>query len=199
MREEPAAPSKRCLLSVQTTSVVFVLALLVLSGLSACGGGSSPAAPSPSASAQVGGLWTGNATRTGVTGGECLGPVIGSSSDRSPRIYVTIQQAGSSLTATVTNNLYAGVCTYSGAVGTTTISLTLQSCQGVKVNNMKCPNGDLRDMELVADAFTGTVDASGIGGTQEQRWNTFVSGTTTATGPLVINSAFGLKRGPFAD
>ena len=56
---------------------------------------------------------------------------------------------------------------------------------------MKCPNGDLRDMELVGDAFTGTVDAAGIGGTEEQTWNTFVSGTTTATGPMVINSALG--------
>lgn len=186
---------------VRMRSVLLLLAQLVSFSLSACGGGSSPAAPSPSAPAppRVEGLWTGNATRTGVTGGECLGPVIGSSSDRSPRIYVTIQQAGSSLTATVTNNLYAGVCAYSGTVGTTSISLTLQSCQGVKVNNMKCPNGDLRDMELVGDAFTGTLDATGIGGTQQQTWNTYVSGTTTATGPLVINSAFGLKRGPFAD
>lgn len=199
MREELTAASKCDLLSVRTRSGLFALALLVLSGLSACGGGSSPAAPSPSAPAQMEGLWTGNATRTGVTGGECLGPVIGSSSDTSPRIYVTIQQAGSSLTATVTNNLYAGVCTYSGTVGTTSMSLTLQSCQGVKVNNMKCANGAVRDMELVGDVFTGTVDSSGIGGTQEQRWNTFVGGTTTATGQLVINSAFGLKRGPFAD
>ena len=191
--------SKNTLSIFRMRSVLFTLALLVLSGLSACGGGSSPAAPSPSAPAQVGGLWTGNATRTGVTGGECLGPVIGNSSDRSPRISVTIQQTGSQLTATVTNTLYAAACTYSGSAGPTTISLALQSCQGGKVNNMKCPNGDLRDMELVADAFTGTVDASGIGGTEEQRWNTFVGGTSTATGPLVINSAFALKRGPFAD
>ena len=189
---------KRRLSSVRMRNVLFAIPLLALSGLSACGGGSSPA-PSPSAPAMVGGLWTGNATRTGAAGGECLGPVIGNSSDSSPRVSVTIQQAGSSLTATVTNTLYTGVCTYSGTVSTTTLSLSLQSCQGVKVNNIKCPNGELRDMELVGDVFTGTVDAADIVGTEEQRWNTFVSGTSTATGPLVINSAFSLKRGPFTD
>jgi len=196
MREESATTKKCRLLSVRIGSVLFALALLVLSGLLACGGGSSPAAPA--AFAQVDGLWTGTATNTTVTGGECVGTLLRGAT-ASPRVTFTIQQTGSSLTAKVTNTLYAPVCTYSGSAGTTTISLNLQSCQEGKLTNIKCANGDLRDMELVGDAFTGTVDASGIGGTEEQRWNTFVSGTTTATGPLVINSAFGLKRGPFAD
>ncbi len=96
--------------------------------------------------------------------------------------------------------MHPGVCTYSGSAGTTTISLTLQSCRGERFNNIRCHNGDLRDMEVAGDAFTGTVDAAGIVGTEEQRWNTFVSGAATATGaPLVFISAFGLKRGPFAD
>ena len=190
--------SKNRLSSVRMRSVLFTLALLVLSGLSACGGGSSPAAPSPSVSAQVGGLWTGTTTMKSVTGGECLGSLIRGSSD-TPRITVEIQQTGSSLTAKVTNILYGTTCTYSGSAGTTTISLNMQSCQGGRWNNIKCLNGDLRDMEVVGGAITGTLGEIGIGGTEEQTWNTFVSGTATATGPMVINSALGLRRGPFAD
>ena len=95
--------------------------------------------------------------------------------------------------------MHAAVCTYSGSAGTTTIALTLQACLGGKLNNIKCTNGDLRDLELVGGAFTGTVDAAGIVGTEEQRWNTFATGTANPNAPMVINSAFGLKRGPFAD
>lgn len=198
MREEPAAASNYCLLSVQTTSIVLVLAMLVLSGLSACGGGSSPAAPSPSAPAQVGGLWTGTATRTSVTGGECVGSLLRNASE-SPRISVTIEQTGSSLTAKVSNVLYGTVCTYAGSAANNTISLNMQSCQGGKLSSIKCLNGDLRDMEVVGGAITGTLDGNSIGGPEEQTWNTFVSGTATATGPMVVHSAFGLRRGPFAD
>ena len=91
------------------------------------------------------------------------------------------------------------VCTYAGSAGTTTISLNMQSCLGGKVNNIKCLNGDSRDMEVATGAITGIVDDLGIGGTEEQTWNTFVSGTTSATGPMVISSALRLRRGPFVD
>ena len=181
---------------VRLRSSSFAVALLVLSGLWACGGGSSPAAPA--ASAQVGGLWTGTTTTRSVSGGECLGPLLAGSSDR-PRVTVEIQQTGSSLTAKVTNILYGTSCTYAGSAGTTTISLNMQSCLGGKVNNIKCLNGDSRDMEVATGAITGIVDDLGIGGTEEQTWNTFVSGTTSATGPMVISSALRLRRGPFVD
>ena len=169
MRDESAAVSKCALASVQMRSVLFVLALLVLSGLSACGGGSSPAAPSPSASAQVGGLWTGTATRTSVTGGECLGPTacrfgakVAENHPHNSADWQLADRHGHQ------HSMHAAACTYSGSAGTDTISLTLQSCLGGRLNNIKCTNGDLRDMELVGDAFTGTVDAAGIVGTEEQ-------------------------------
>lgn len=90
--------------------------------------------------------------------------------------------------------MHGGACTYSGSAGTNTFSLTLQSCTGAKNTNIKCNDTDRRDIELVGDVFTGTVFANSLGGTEAQTWNTFVSGTATATEPMVVNTAFDLRR-----
>jgi hypothetical protein len=198
MREEPTTTDKCRLLSVQKRSVLFALALLVLSGLSACGGDSSPTAPS--GPAQVEGLWTGTSTLNSVTGGECVGSLLSAQGlVWSPKLTVTFQQSGSSLTATVTETGTATICTYSGSASTTTISLNMQSCKVGTFNNIPCPNNVLRDIQRVGAALTGTVDGNAIGGTTVETWDTFVGGTTTATGSMVLNSTFSLKRGPSLD
>ena len=75
-----------------------------------------------------------------------------------------------------------------------TMSLTLQSCQVPADVSIKCGNGAIRDIQIVAGAFTGTVIDTRIEGTEDETWNTFVSGTTTATGPMVINGKFDIYR-----
>ena len=77
------------------------LALLLLSGLSACGGSGNPAAPS--GPAQVAGVWTGSLTATSITGGECVGALLQSVVGTSENFTASVQQSGSSLTATVTD------------------------------------------------------------------------------------------------
>ena len=171
-------------------SVRRALALLLLSGLSTCGGSSNPAAPS--GPAQIAGVYTGRVTPMTITGGECVGVQKQSAVGTSARVFVGIQQSGSSLLATVLGD---GIdCTYSGSVGITTMSLTLQSCQVPADVSIKCGNGAIRDIQIVAGAFTGTVIDTRIEGTEDETWNTFVSGTTTATGPMVINGKFDIYR-----
>jgi hypothetical protein len=166
------------------------LALLLLSNLSTCGG--SPAAPS--GPAQVAGAWTGTLTVTSITGGECVGVVLQSAVGRSTNFTASIQQSGSSLTATITDAATGTSCTYSGSAATTTISLNLQSCPVDAVLGLRCGNGDLRDIQVVAGALTGTVSGSRITGTETSTWNTFVSRTAVDTGPMVFNGQFVLNR-----
>ena len=168
------------------------LALLLLSGLSACGGSGNPAAPS--GPAQVAGVWTGSLTMTSLTGGECVGSLLQSDVGTSAKFTATVQQSGNSLTATVTDDETGTSCTYSGSAGTTTISLNMQSCQVGAIVGIPCSNGALRDIQLVAGAITGTVDGNRITGTEAETWNTFVSGTATATGPMVLNGQFVINR-----
>ena len=84
-------------------------------------------------------------------------------------------------------------CTYSGSAGTNSISLNLQSCQTGAITGIPCSNGALRDIQLVAGAISGTVNGR-ITGTEAQTWNTFVSGTETGTGPMVLNGQFVINR-----
>jgi len=167
------------------------LALFLLSSLSTCGGG-SPAAPS--GPAQVAGVWTGTLTVTSITGGECVGVVLQSAVGRSTKLTASVQQSGSSLTATVTDDGTGTSCSYSGSVGTTTISLNLQSCPVDAVLGLRCGNGALRDIQVVAGALTGTVSGSRITGTETSTWNTFVTRTAIGTGPMVFNGQFVLNR-----
>jgi hypothetical protein len=87
----------------------------------------------------------------------------------------------------------AGV--YTGRVTPTTITGgECVGCQVAAVVGIQCGNGAIRDIQLVAGAFTGTVIGSRIEGTEAETWNTFVSGTTTGTGPMVINGQFDIYR-----
>lgn len=167
------------------------LAVLLLSSLSTCGG-SSPAAPS--GPAQVAGIWKGTLTVTSITGGECVGAVLQSAVGRATTFTASVQQSGSSLSATVSDAGTGTSCTYSGSAGPTTISLNLQSCPVDAILGLRCGNGDLRDIQVVAGALTGTVSGSRITGTETSTWNTFVSRTAIDTDSMVVNGQFVLNR-----
>jgi len=133
-------------------------------------------------------------TVTSITGGECVGVVLQSAVGRSTKLTASVQQSGSSLTATVTDDGTGTSCSYSGSAGTTTISLNLQSCPVDAGLGLRCSSGDLRDIQVVAGALTGTVSGRRITGTETSTWNTFVSRTAIATDPMVFNGQFVLNR-----
>ena len=175
----------------------WVLAALSLVALN-CGGDStsptSPTAPSTPTIAQVGGVWTGTATLTNVTGGECVGTVFQLLVGTSDALTAAVTQTGSTLTATVTSQSSGTSCSYSGTAGTTTMTLNLTTCQVSTIVGIQCDGGFVRDIELFAGSITGTVSGNTASGTQAETWNVFVGGTGIGVGPLTLNSTFTMAR-----
>jgi hypothetical protein len=171
---------------------VILLAAITFACSGGSGGGSSPAAPTPTI-AQAAGVWTGLVTQTGASGGpECLA-MFQLSNGGSDRYTVSITQNGSTLTATASSQTTGQSCTYSGTAGTTSISLNATSCspQGYQVT---C-GGALRDVYLVTRSVTGTVSGSSMVGTTGETWNVYVRGATTnAIGAVVASNGFTLSR-----
>jgi len=169
---------------------------------SACGGSSSPTAPSI---AQVGGAWTGLVTQTSVSGGECVGVLFQSSNGASDRFTASITQDGSSLTASASSQTAGHSCVYTGTAGSSSVSLNATFCQPSSVR-LQCANGALRDIYLVGGMgetgspgvsrrITGTVSGNTLSGTIGETWNVFVSGASTnSLGVLVVNNSFTLSR-----
>jgi hypothetical protein len=82
----------------------LVLAVALAVFAAACGGNSTPTAPSI---ARVGGIWTGPVTQTSVSGGECGGLGFRQSNGVFDRFAASITQSGSSLTAIASSQTWA--------------------------------------------------------------------------------------------
>ena len=175
----------------------WVLAALSLVALN-CGGDStsptSPTAPSTPTIAQVAGVWTGTATLTSVTGGECVGTVLQSAVGSADSFTAAVTQTGSTLSATITSQSSGLSCSYSGTAGSNTVTLNLTTCQVDTLLDVQCAGGVLRDMQLIAEGITGTVSGNTVSGTTAETWNVFIAGTTVGVGPLTLNSTFTMAR-----
>lgn len=171
----------------------LLLALLLVS-VSACSGSDTPAAPSAPVIAQVAGVWTGVATLTSASGGECVGTIYQGLVGSRNNFTASISQAGSTLTATVTSQSDGTSCSYSGTAGSNTVSLNATSCQVSILTKIRCANGSVRDIQLFADAITASVNANTATGTEAETWNTFVSGTSSGVGILILNASFTMSK-----
>ncbi|HKE86699.1 MAG TPA: hypothetical protein VKB50_23245 [Vicinamibacterales bacterium] len=155
---------------------------------SACGDRSSPTSPSTE---HVSGVWMGHITLRSVGGGECVGPTLQSSVGNSRDIFAAhIQQNAESLTATVGYQGNQTSCSFAGSVRGDTVTLTMNSCQADRVRNVRCANGDVRDLQLVGDSMTGHA-ATGYGvGSETSTWTVTAPGSTTSLGTLTLSADF---------
>lgn len=159
--------------------------------LASCGGG--PNTPSAPQIAQIAGVWSGTTRSTTVTGGECVGAAIQSTIGTTNRVTLAITQAGSAINGTLTSQSSGVSCSYTGIAGSAAFTLNAAaSCQ--LVYQLRCPNGALRDMILVADAFTINVAGGSGTGTEAETWTIRNSTTLASVGVLMITSAVSITR-----
>ncbi|MCR4374172.1 MAG: hypothetical protein NUW22_04925 [Acidobacteria bacterium] len=169
----------------------IALLLVVFPAALGCGGGGSPAAPTPTIS-QVAGVWTGNVTQVSVTGGECLA-LFQQSNGGSDRYTLALTQTGATLAATAGSQNTGQSCTYTGTAGDGTISLNVATCEpgGYQAT---C-NGQQRDVILFARSVTATVNGSAMTGTVGESWNVFRRDErTNGLGIVTVNHTFTMTK-----
>jgi len=156
--------------------------------VSACGGGSSPTAPSTE---RVSGVWMGHITLRSVGGGECVGPMLQPSVGNSRDIFAAqVQQNAESLTATVGYQGNQTSCSFVGNVKGDAVTLNMTSCQAASVRNVRCADGPVRDLQLVGDTMTAHA-MTGYGvGTETSTWTVTAPGSTTSLGTLTLSADF---------
>jgi hypothetical protein len=158
-----------------------------LAALPACSDGSSPVSPSVE---KVSGVWMGHITLRSASGGECVGSTLQSSIGSRDIFAAHVQQADRNLTATVGYQGNQTSCLFTGLTGAAGVNLNMTSCQAGRVRSVRCANGDVRDLQLVADTMTAAA-SNGYGtGTETSTWRVAAPGSATALGTLTISADF---------
>jgi hypothetical protein len=171
-----------------------------------------PTTLSPLLLPQLGGLWGGPVTLTGIAGGtgpardagaiECVGAafnaVVGETHDNS----LSIEQTSTSLTARLTSAGTGLACTYTGRVGSNgVLVLDASSCEAPELIIRCHPDANgvirVRRMQLVGSSITATIDApvnvTTVSGTAAHTYN--IISEDGDIGGLVANHTFpGLTR-----
>ncbi|GMV21824.1 MAG: hypothetical protein AMXMBFR57_17730 [Acidimicrobiia bacterium] len=145
------------------------LALLLL--VSGCGGGSgSPTTPTP-APLNITGVWDSVTTLTGGSGqADCINNwFIGQQFQG----VVNIQQSGTSITATSTDNSTGFQCSYTGTLTDGQFFATLSSCNLTYVRTT-CASGTVYDLRTVTQSINGTASSTTINGTVAETINIFL-------------------------
>jgi hypothetical protein len=150
--------------------LLLAFACAVLVAALACGGTSSPSAPSTPTIVNVAGVWNGTTRLTAATGGECVGVLYQANLGATQRVTAQVSQAG-----------------------TSSMTLNWASCQ-VGVFRLQCSNGAYRDVNLVGDTISATVTGNTMTGTDGSSYNVFVAGTNIGVGMLTLNGTFSATR-----
>ena len=154
---------------------------------SACGDGSSPVSPSIE---KVSGVWMGHISLRSASGGECVGSTLQSSIGSRDIFAAHIQQADNNLNATVGYQGNQTSCAFTGIVTGAGVNLGMTSCQADQVRSFRCANGDVRDLQLVADTMTTAV-SNGYGtGTETSSWRVMAPGSAAPLSTLTISADF---------
>ena len=157
-----------------------------------CGGDGSPTGPA--AVAQVAGVWSLSTTVTSVTGGECFSGVFQALVGARGTGTIQIQQSGSSLTATSTDNATGGSCTYSGTAGSNSIAVNTTSCTASDALGATCPNGaGQRNVRLQTGGVSANLSGNTLNGTAAETYNVTTTGGAPV-GTLVINYSFNATK-----
>ena len=148
---------------------------------------SPPAAPS---GGQVAGAWIGDATLTGVSGGECVGAALQGAAGRRDVFLAALAGEGT-LQATITSQGNGTSCAYAGSATNGAVNLQLVSCQTNLVSGMACGGADRRDLLLTGGTISARADSRlGTGsGTETTSWSVLAAGSQQV-GILSVASSF---------
>lgn len=152
-----------------------------------CGSGS---AAGPSAVERVSGVWVGQSTLSSVSGGECVGTMLGEKIGGRDMFAAPMVQTGSHVEATVSYEGNKTACAYSGGRQGADIELTLTSCRVDEVRSMRCDNGESREIRMMSGRITARADNGTGSGSDTTTWNVLVPGTTTSVGTLSLTATF---------
>lgn len=167
---------------MQGRGAAAIVALLLMSG---CGDG-SPTSPSVE---RVSGVWMGHATLTAVSGGACVGARLQSSVGSRDIFAALVQQSGTSLTATINSQGNQTSCSYSGSSSGSSVSLSLTSCDAGRVANVRCADGSVYDVQLVAERIAAQAASAGPG-TSTTTWNVLPPGGTVPIASMTLSAEF---------
>ena len=132
----------------------------------------------------------GHVTLRSVSGGECVGATLQSTTGSRDIFAAHIQQSDRALTATVGYQGNQTSCSFTGGMNASTLTLNMTSCQADRVRSFRCANGDVRDLQLVTDALSGEA-SSGYGtGTGTSTWRVTAPGSTASLGTLTVSADF---------
>jgi hypothetical protein len=163
--------------------LTLIAVVAVAACLSACGGNTAPTAPSI---AQIGGVWTGLASQSSVSSGQCSDFFVNGAASS---YTLSVTQTGSTLAATGSSQLTGIQCSYTGSAGSNTVTLNATSCS-TSAYQVTC-NGAARDIFLAALSITATISGNAMIGTADETWNVFPRGNTTnGLGMLMVDLAF---------
>jgi hypothetical protein len=159
--------------------------------LSACGGKSTPTAPTPTI-VQVAGLWGYTARLTSASGGECVGQFFQAATGVTDTGTWQVTQTGASLTARSTDS-FGGTCDYTGTAGSSSIVLNASRCD-VSRAILTCLNGARRELEIITEAINANVAGSSATGTSVQTWNVYIANTRVGVGVMALNGTLSATR-----
>ena len=170
-----------------------VFVLLVSGICSACSGGDkSPTTPTP-VIAHVAGVWGFTLTVTAVTGGECFASTFQALVGERGSGTLQIQQSGSTLSATSTNDSTGSSCTYTGTAGANSLALNVTSCTASDILGARCTDGQTRNVRLLTGGVNATVSGASASGTEAETYN-ITDSIERGVGTLVVNYSFSATK-----
>jgi hypothetical protein len=184
----PRPGSKKPALKHGVTLFSLALGLLLAS---ACGS-TPPTAPAPPL--QVSGIWLGEQTVTTFTGGECLAPLWQELVGLPSQFRATLTQSGTSVTAVLDIDHTGDVCTYTGSIDGSALTLTSTSCTPSRTLGLSCLNGARRDLLAESGTLHATLNGASMAGIAVERDVVVESGTAILVDRLAADSTVTLTR-----
>ena len=177
-----------------TARVTFVCLVVALLSAASCGSSASPVTPAPPVP-QIAGDWLGEETVASLSGGECLASALEKDLVGFPSQFIgSITQTGNSVTATLDIDHTGAVCTYSGTINGSSLTLDMTACTSSSTTAVICPAGGRRNLRLLSEHMTAAIAEDRISGHFAESDNILVAGSTISVGTLGTNGSFILMR-----
>ena len=182
---------------VRCTAAALLITMLAVNG-AACDTSYSTSNPGPLLPtplvAEVGGMWNGSTTLSKVAEGECVGAMLLPSLGRVSANAIAIEQTGTDLAAKLTSADTGLACAYRGTISLNNVVLESSSCSANPVNQVvQCPNGSVRQLELIGSSITAAVAGGIMTGTVADTFNVRDADDKPVAG-LVVNQSLTTTR-----
>jgi hypothetical protein len=174
---------------------VLIAGGLVAAGCSTSDSDSNPALiPSPLV-AQVGGVWTGSTTLSGVSEGECVGASLLAQLGRVDASALSMVQDGVQITAKLTSAETGLTCTYAGRATSNGVVLDAPTCSGEPTKRVvQCTNGTTRQLQVIGSSIAAAVTGGVLTGSVADTFNVSDAQDKPVAGLVVKHSLQATRR-----